>query len=37
VIGITNSKGSNGAADQDDAVIAPFTAVQDTLTGATDA
>jgi putative ABC transport system permease protein len=33
VIGVTNSKGSNGATNQDDVVIAPLTAVQDTLTG----
>ena len=33
VIGVTNSKGSNGATDQDDVVMAPLTAVQDTLTG----
>ena len=33
VIGVTNSKGSNGATDQDDVVVAPLTAVQDTLTG----
>jgi putative ABC transport system permease protein len=33
VIGVTNSKGSNGAQDQDDVVIAPLSAVQDTLSG----
>jgi putative ABC transport system permease protein len=33
VIGVTASKGSNGTANQDDTVIAPLTAVQDTLTG----
>jgi putative ABC transport system permease protein len=33
VVGVTSSKGSNGATDQDDVVIAPLTAVQDTLTG----
>jgi putative ABC transport system permease protein len=33
VIGVTASKGSNGTANQDDAAIAPLTAVQDTLTG----
>jgi putative ABC transport system permease protein len=33
VIGVTASKGSNGATDQDDVVMAPLTAVQDTLTG----
>jgi putative ABC transport system permease protein len=33
VIGVLASKGSNGAQDQDDAVLAPITAVQDTLTG----
>jgi putative ABC transport system permease protein len=33
VIGLTASKGSNGAQDQDDVAIAPISAVQDTLTG----
>jgi putative ABC transport system permease protein len=33
VIGVTNSKGSNGSTNQDDVGIAPLTAVQDTLTG----
>jgi putative ABC transport system permease protein len=33
VIGVTNSKGSNGSTDQDDVVFAPLTAVQDTLSG----
>src|ERR1700744_1205528 len=33
VIGVTNSKGSNGTTNQDDVVMAPLTAVQDTLTG----
>ncbi|HEX4107315.1 MAG TPA: ABC transporter permease [Solirubrobacteraceae bacterium] len=33
VIGVTNSKGSNGSTDEDDIVMAPLTAVQDTLTG----
>jgi putative ABC transport system permease protein len=33
VIGVTNSKGSNGSTDQDDVAIGPLTAVQDTLTG----
>ncbi len=33
VIGVTNSKGSNGSSNQDDVGIAPLTAVQDTLTG----
>ena len=33
VIGVTASKGSNGAQDQDDVALAPITAVQDTLTG----
>jgi putative ABC transport system permease protein len=33
VIGVTNSKGSNGATNQDDLAVAPMTAVQDTLTG----
>ena len=33
VVGVLESKGSNGTTDQDDIVIAPLTAVQDTLTG----
>ena len=33
VIGVTASKGSNGTSNQDDVVVAPYTAVQDTLTG----
>jgi len=33
VIGALASKGSNGAANQDDVVMAPITTVQDTLTG----
>jgi putative ABC transport system permease protein len=33
VIGVTAPKGSNGFQDQDDLVIAPLTAVQDTLSG----
>jgi putative ABC transport system permease protein len=33
VVGVTNSKGSNGTTDQDDVALAPLTAVQDTLTG----
>jgi putative ABC transport system permease protein len=33
VIGLTQSKGSNGSQNQDDVAMAPLTAVQDTLTG----
>ncbi|HTX30637.1 MAG TPA: ABC transporter permease [Solirubrobacteraceae bacterium] len=33
IIGVTNSKGSNGTSNLDDVGIAPLTAVQDTLTG----
>jgi putative ABC transport system permease protein len=33
VIGVTATKGSNGAQDQDDIALAPITAVEDTLTG----
>ncbi len=33
VIGVLKAKGTNGLQDQDDIVIAPYTAVQDTLTG----
>ena len=33
VIGVTNSKGSNGTTNEDDFGVAPLTAVQDTLTG----
>jgi putative ABC transport system permease protein len=35
VTGVLTPKGSNGAQDQDDVVIAPITAVQDTLVGQT--
>jgi putative ABC transport system permease protein len=35
VIGVLEAKGSNGFQDQDDVVIAPITAVQDTLAGNT--
>jgi putative ABC transport system permease protein len=34
VMGVLTPKGSNGAQDQDDIVITPITAVQDTLAGA---
>jgi putative ABC transport system permease protein len=33
VVGVTEPKGSNGLQDQDDVVLAPLTAVQDTLAG----
>jgi putative ABC transport system permease protein len=33
IIGVTASKGSNGTSNEDDVAIAPYTAVQDTLTG----
>jgi putative ABC transport system permease protein len=33
VVGVTTSKGSNGTQDQDDVVLAPITAVQDSLAG----
>jgi putative ABC transport system permease protein len=33
VVGLLKQKGTNGIQDQDDVVIAPLTAVQDTLTG----
>jgi putative ABC transport system permease protein len=33
IIGVTASKGSNGTSNQDDIAIAPYTAVEDTLTG----
>ena len=33
VVGVTKSKGSNGVQDQDDVVLAPMTAVQDTISG----
>jgi putative ABC transport system permease protein len=33
VIGVTNSKGTNGSSNLDDVAAAPLTAVQDTLTG----
>jgi putative ABC transport system permease protein len=36
VIGVYKSKGSTGFQDSDDAVIAPLTAVEDSLTGNTD-
>jgi putative ABC transport system permease protein len=35
VIGVTTSKGSNGVQDQDDVVLAPLTAIQDTVSGYT--
>jgi putative ABC transport system permease protein len=35
IIGVLESKGSNGFQDQDDIVLAPYTAVQDTLSGNT--
>jgi putative ABC transport system permease protein len=35
IIGVLESKGSSGAQDQDDVVLAPITAVQDELTGNT--
>jgi putative ABC transport system permease protein len=35
VIGVLARKGTNGPQDQDDVVVAPLTAVQDTLTGQT--
>ncbi len=35
VVGLLAAKGSNGAQDQDDVVLAPYTAVQDSLTGNT--
>jgi putative ABC transport system permease protein len=35
VIGVLKSKGTNGIQDQDDVVLAPLSAVQDTLTGYT--
>ena len=35
VIGVTTSKGSNGVQDQDDVVLAPVTAIQDTVSGYT--
>ena len=34
IIGVLTPKGSNGTQDQDDIIIAPITAVQDTLAGA---
>ncbi|MGO9489750.1 MAG: ABC transporter permease [Solirubrobacteraceae bacterium] len=34
VVGVLASKGSNGATDEDDVVMAPITTVQDSLTGA---
>lgn len=33
IVGLLKQKGTNGIQDQDDVVIAPLTAVQDTLTG----
>jgi putative ABC transport system permease protein len=33
IVGVTASKGSNGTSNEDDVAIAPYTAVQDTLTG----
>jgi len=33
VVGLLKQKGTNGAQDQDDVVIAPLSAVQDTITG----
>ena len=33
IVGLLKTKGTNGSADQDDVVIAPLTAVQDTITG----
>ena len=33
VVGVTEAKGSNGSTDQDDVVILPITAAQDTLIG----
>jgi putative ABC transport system permease protein len=33
VVGVTAAKGSNGTQDQDDLVLAPITAVQDTIAG----
>jgi putative ABC transport system permease protein len=33
VVGVTQSKGTNGTQDQDDIVMAPITAVQDSLVG----
>jgi putative ABC transport system permease protein len=35
IIGVLEAKGSNGFQDQDDIVLAPYTAVQDTLSGNT--
>jgi putative ABC transport system permease protein len=35
VVGVTRAKGSNGLTDQDDVVLAPLTAVQDTISGYT--
>jgi putative ABC transport system permease protein len=37
IAGVLTPKGSNGAQDQDDVVIAPYTSVMDTLTGANSA
>jgi putative ABC transport system permease protein len=33
VIGVTQSKGSNGAQDQDDLAVGPLTAIEDTVSG----
>ncbi|MDA0167400.1 ABC transporter permease [Solirubrobacter ginsenosidimutans] len=33
VVGVTQTKGSNGVQDQDDVALAPLTAVQDAITG----
>jgi putative ABC transport system permease protein len=33
VVGVTETKGSNGVQDQDDVALAPLTAVQDAITG----
>jgi putative ABC transport system permease protein len=33
VVGVTGSKGSNGAQDQDDLAIGPLTAIEDTVSG----
>jgi putative ABC transport system permease protein len=33
IVGLLKAKGTNGAQDQDDVIIAPLTSVQDTMTG----
>ncbi|MDX6701961.1 MAG: putative transport system permease protein [Baekduia sp.] len=33
IVGLTKAKGSNGTQDQDDFVLAPMTAIQDSITG----